>query len=262
MRSKSYSLRTVLFITCFGFLAGGCRKLYDYIHGHGDGDYKVCNIKKITTYYFPTFEGGKIDTLTYLFTYNRLGDPVSVINDHVGTGNGNYFFTYDKYNRLREFTSLYGIGGNSGYESWRKYGYNTQGQIVRDTTYIFGATSNGAPAPSPYYYYNDYTYDTQNRISSVTTASYSHDVLSYIDIRAYAYDAKGNLVNTLPLVYDDKLNLYRTNRLWMFLTRNYSVNNPFTATQYNAFGLPLAFDFQLILIGGPGKKTKVEYMCQ
>ena len=147
MKSNRYFQRIFLLVAAIavGVLATGCKKLYDYIYSHGDGDYKACNIKRIDAIYYPPFKGSPPDTTTYKFTYNALGNPVSVINNHVGTGNGNYFFTYDKYNRLREFLSAY---SNGGYEQWQRYGYSNKGQIVRDTSYIFGVISGGAPVPS------------------------------------------------------------------------------------------------------------------
>jgi hypothetical protein len=38
--------------------------------------------------------------------------------------------------------------------------------------------------------------------------------------------------------YDDKVNLDRTNPIWQFLDRDYSMNNRFIAEKYNAAGLP------------------------
>ena len=181
MKSKSYLLKIFLLTACYGFLTSGCKKLYDYIQGHGDGDYKACNIKKLQILYYPPFEGAKTDTFNYQFTYNVLGNPVSVINDHVGTGNGNFFFKYDRYNRLREFTSMY----TNGYETWHRYGCNDKGQVVRDTMHIFGVVVNGVPVPSDFYYYFDFAYDSKNRISTETVASYIRENLSFIDKKTY-----------------------------------------------------------------------------
>ena len=43
-------------------------------------------------------------------------------------------------------------------------------------------------------------------------------------------------------VYDTKISIYRTSNVWMFLNRNYSVNNIRRATAYNGKGLPKAFE--------------------
>ena len=88
------------------------------------------------------------------------------------------------------------------------------------------------------------------------------------DYYAYKYDDKGNLAYTARQYramrswgeavyndtfrvgsYDTKIHLRRTNKMWMFIDRNYSVNNPFTAASYNSYGLPLMFDGRQYLQG-------------
>ena len=80
MTPKTRVLTIFLFIGCAVVLTTGCRKLYDYISNHGDGDYKACNIKKVTAYHYQVYDTlhSHVDTITYTFTYNRLGDPVSI----------------------------------------------------------------------------------------------------------------------------------------------------------------------------------------
>jgi hypothetical protein len=58
----------------------------------------------------------------------------------------------------------------------------------------------------------------------------------------YSYNDNGNVI-TAGAVYDDKINIYRTHRIWMFLHRNYSANNIKAPLRYNSKGLPVAFDF-------------------
>jgi hypothetical protein len=73
-----------------------------------------------------------------------------------------------------------------------------------------------------------YTYDAKGRITQIKSQTYT---------LTYNYDANGNLV--LPnVVYDNKISFRRTNKLWMLLDRDYSENNPFTATTYNDKDLP------------------------
>lgn len=261
MRSKSYSLKVILIIACYGLSAGGCKKLIDYVKGHGDGDYKACNIRKITVYNYSPFDTAHlhVDTLVYTFTYNKLGDPVSVIHNLVTTGNPNYFFKYDKYNRLSQSVRPY--EGNSNYERWNKYGYNNKGQIVKDTSYAFGQMSGGEPQPSPLLAYTSYEYDTKGRIISYVDSLYAYGTFSFATIHNLAYDANGNLVGP---AYDNKLSLNRTNNVWMFITRDYSVNNPFTALQYNDNQLPLSVyggNALSLIIGAGGPEYRIEYFC-
>jgi hypothetical protein len=108
-----------------------------------------------------------------------------------------------------------------------------------------------------------YAYDAQNRIIDQTDSLFfdtNEFNVAYHSV--YQYDNKGNLIN--GLTYDDKINIRRTNKIWMFLKRDYSVNNAFVATKYNSFGLPetyhtgyndLALNFVL-----PGT-NQVEYSC-
>ena len=81
-----------------------------------------------------------------------------------------------------------------------------------------------------------YRYDTWDRIVQDST------IWSFgsAQVNKYAYDANGNLVGR---TYDNKTNIHRTNRIWMFLDRDYSVNNPFPASDYNRSGLPTYFRF-------------------
>ena len=56
----------------------------------------------------------------------------------------------------------------------------------------------------------------------------------------------------------------------MFIDKNYSVNNPFTATSYNAYGLPLSFEVSLyqrqqtlgIIAPYMGPQASMEYDCK
>ncbi|MBA4168642.1 MAG: hypothetical protein H0X41_14045, partial [Chitinophagaceae bacterium] len=61
----------------------------------------------------------------------------------------------------------------------------------------------------------------------------------------YYYDSTGNLMDTVGFlpraVYDNKVALYRTNKVWQFVNRNYSLNNSVAAVSYTASGLPVEF---------------------
>lgn len=79
---------------------------------------------------------------------------------------------------------------------------------------------------------NLYEYDDKKRIIKVTK-TFSLGSTYPTEIYQYQYDGNGNLV-TPGEVYDNKINFHRTNKIWMFLDRDYSVNNPFTANAYNS----------------------------
>ena len=250
--------RRILFLLVFGiFVLPSCQKLLDYIHAHpgdGDADFKSCNIKKITVV-FST--GISTYNVHYLFTYDSYGNPLRIMNDLVSTGNPNFYFRYDKYNRLIQKIRPY--SSNGLYETFNKYAYNAKNQIVRDTQYAFGHMSGDTALPDPNTYaYTEYTYDAQNRIIHQSSRVFRNNTWVFPSEVDIAYNAAGN---RLPGDYDDKISLNRTNKVWMFLNKDYSVNNPFIATRYNHNNLPAFIDnghIQLLPLEG---KITIEYMC-
>jgi len=162
------------------------------------------------------------------FAYNKNNDPVSYIHDNVGTGNPNLFFKYDSRGKLTEFAALY---DNGSYEFLHRYTYNQQ-KIVVDTAYFFGAY--GVPASYAFKRISYPAYDNLNRIVQDSVVQNGQFTITH-----YYYHADGNLFN--GFTYDDKLNPHRTNKIWMFVDRDYSVNNPVPAATYNSSGLPLTY---------------------
>jgi len=232
-RLFSTTHQLTFFIVIVLFLAA-CQKLVDYVEKKvkGDTEYRNCVIRQVTVTdaYSP---GQKVH---YSFFYNALGDPIRVTNDQVGTGNPNMTFKYDKRNRLTELLRDY---NNGSYETWHKYIYNQKNQIVRDTQYVFGEIGPSGPLPVP----NEFTlityvYDAENRIIKDTYSFYSDGTLDFQFTENYSYDVKGNRTGRS---YDSKLSLLRTNKIWMFIARDYSLSNPFVATSYNEHKLPLSF---------------------
>lgn len=63
----------------------------------------------------------------------------------------------------------------------------------------------------------------------------------------FQYDANGNLMGQ-GNVYDTQLSFLRTNKIWMFLACNYSINNNFQASAYNTSKLPLLFACNYLLL--------------
>jgi hypothetical protein len=211
-----------------------CRKGVDAF-GHGLVDCNDCNIQQITVVH--TDELGK-DTVVYSFTYNAAGDPVTVKNTAVATGNPNAVFKYDRRGKLAEMVRPY---DNTSYETWTKYFYDSRGQIVRDTQYIFGTYIDSVPGADlkQGYWIHHFGYDAYGRVISRIDSSFFGSVS--VTGHSFQYDARGNLVVS-GAVYDTDVNFLRTNKIWMFVCNNYSVNNAFLATAYNGHKLPLSFD--------------------
>jgi len=259
MKTRCYYLQILVFIGCCSILTAGCMKWVDYLKYPGDTDYKPCNIKKITAFNQSVLIDGSIDTAfyTYTFTYSSLGNPVSVITNSPGTGNPNFSFKYDKYNRLREFIRPY---GNGGYEQMDRYGYNAKGQAVLDTGYVFGLMSGTEALPSPFVDYKYLEYDAQNRVLHEKDSILNNGHFEFILLYDYAYDANGNLIT--GAVYDNKMNMYRTNKVWMFILRDYSVNNQITNGQYNEFGLPVHyFGGSIKMFPAATGDIHIDYFC-
>lgn len=248
---------TIIIMLFIGF---GCQKVSEYFNYSGNGatDIRVCRIKQISV-------GGESGAINYNFSYNKNGDPVSVINNRVGTGNPNMYFKYDKYGRLVEMIRPY---VNGAYETWDKYIYNNKNQIVKDSSYGFGAMGSQGPLPANHFTIVCFEYDTQGRVIRLTDSLFYNEVFNFAAVYQYAYDVSGNLIHpNSNIIYDSKLNFLKTNKVWMFISKDYSLNNPFIANSYNEIGLPLCFpaSYTSYTILAPllygGSVNKIIYDC-
>jgi len=238
MKTPSIPLAAAFPAICL-LLLSSCRKEYLYFEKHPQELAGLCQIKQMINSGDPDPEGRRWDTLT--FTYNAWGDPVSALRKGLpGTGSPNFEFRYDKYHRLTEFLGVYAANGG---ETWHIYSYtDSRSQYpYADTEYIFPTTIANPPPPS----YLErrataYEYDSKGRITKTTEQSSFPNTLPVV--QTFTYNPDGSEPYLQP-VYDDKVNLNLTNKVWMFLNRSYSPHNPFTAVSYNAYGLPTLIDF-------------------
>ena len=222
---------TVLIVTVLHL--AGCQKLLDYIGQHPEGASGHCAIKELI-YAGPSMQS--LDTVS--FSYNKMGDPVSAVRKHVATGSPNVLFWYDNRDRLNNLICHYGSDISGGVEGWIKYFYGAGGRVSKDSVYSFPVIVNGQPTFGEYSsaWTDTYEYDAKGRI--IKTTKILSELVKYVS--TYSYDSNGNLVGN---TYDDKVNWHQTNKVWQFLDRDYSVNNPMTSYyQYNSFGLPVAMD--------------------
>ncbi|HEY0678625.1 MAG TPA: hypothetical protein VGD17_10075 [Chitinophagaceae bacterium] len=176
------------------------------------------------------------------FAYNASGDPVSYTPLKFNPRSVKYEFRYDQNRRLTDYIGY--IPNNSApaaFEFWTKYVYDNGNRVVRDTTFHFGAYGPTITSFSNYRIITSYEYDSHERISRTISRKWQNDVPtgSVADYK-FVYNDKGNLVvqGASP---DENVSVYRTHRIWMFLSRNYSVNNVRKAKGYNSKGLPTAF---------------------
>ncbi|MDF2191979.1 hypothetical protein [Paraflavitalea sp. CAU 1676] len=198
------------------------------------------------------------DSVLVSFSYNKSGDPLRITQTNTGTGRPDGFFLYNNKKQLTDYIGLY---NDNTFEFWHRYVYDKNGRIVRDTVFYFGFIDNGEPD----LYYDvavvAFEYDQQERISHTSQAWYN---APGFPLRTdYSYDARGNLV--IPgVVYDDQPAIHRTSPVWMFIDRNYSVNNGY-ATGWNGNGLPTHMG--LSSQGGQfagfynGNLSNIEYLC-
>jgi hypothetical protein len=174
---------------------------------------------------------------TLVFSYNSFGDPVYIRRlPRAGTGAPHFVFKYDKKRRLTDIIGMYESG--AGAEFWHKYYYENPGNsnIVKDSSFYLvrlrGDTIINYTASAVTFF----TYDKWDRIIKDSTRYFPQGM----EVKNYLYDANGNIAGR---TYDNKTNIHRTNKIWMFYDRDYSVNNPFPAANYNSSGLPTAFSF-------------------
>jgi hypothetical protein len=200
----------------------GCKK------GHPGTDLSFCQIKQFS-YAGSPLGVGRQENDTMRFTYNSNNDPVTGIRARPSTGYPNFFFRYDRQGRFTDLIGAYGHTALDGVESWTRYFYDNHNHIVRDSFYTFPAIVDGHPTLGEHsgFINSAYEYDSKDRIIKATRGLRSSTI---------SYDQQGNIVGS---AYDNKINLHRTNKIWMFIDHDYSVNNPATAAYtYNAFGLP------------------------
>lgn len=220
---KKYMMVYAIAALCIVLLVTSCKKVYDYIDTHPNADINICPIKEFA---FSAPYNNFIDTLT--FKYNIWGNPVSITRPDPRTGAPDYEFRYDKNGRLTDFIGLYSNGIWT--ELWHRYFYDGMGRINKDSVYVWANIINGQMS-NPYDSYESLiNYDSKNRVSQETRIWDGHT-----DVFTYTYDAQGNKTGS---IYDQKINFHRTNKIWMFIDRDYSMNNPFNAISYNSFGLP------------------------
>jgi len=246
-----------LVITFFALLSS-CKKDYPS-HGNGHADLKICNIQRITTITNPT------DSLVFDFSYNQKGNPVLLTSNKTQQGLYNVHFRYDQQHRLTAYYAEPLPGQPIDFQYLHKFTHDNKGRPVIDSNYLggtFAAVNNGTQDPIQIVHFE---YDHHNRIKKATEINYPGSSAESQNINIYTYDANGNLVKD-GVTYDDKLNWARTNSTWMFIRRDYSVNNPFTATSYNPFKLPVTINepqtpYSIFVYPVYYGHSKVVYQC-
>ena len=192
-----------------------------------------------------------------LVAYDQYENPAYITTPLPSTGHPFRVFKYDSWHRLRQYLGDY---GNGFFEFWHFYGFDNNGRIGVDTTYTFGQLLD-----KPVGYFERriswIEYDSQGRIVKISNTN--NFGASWVD--NFTYMAGGNLMRP-GVTYDSKVNICRTNDIWMFLSRDYSMNNPFTADAYNVAGEPTMINvpspFIFILSDIQLNHAQVGYACR
>ncbi|MBS1562755.1 MAG: hypothetical protein JST39_00145, partial [Bacteroidetes bacterium] len=190
---------------------------------------KLCRIEKIVL--------NNDENSSVTFRYNTCDDPVSIREDStILTMPLDYYFRYDGQRRLTDYIITY--YHMPGAMLWHHYAYPDK-KTIMDTQFNYTGllTDPEPPRNAASFYVNKYTLDAQGRI----VRNFSYYSQSTQD---YAYDSRGNLVRP-GIQYDNKVSILRTNRVWMLVNKDYSINNPLPTTatidNYNQYGLPTQY---------------------
>jgi len=230
---------------CLLIVCISCNKITDIVKDFTSGS-SSCRIHTVTDSII-----SPADTIIRIATcnYNAHGDPISVTYNRRETGFGWSFLTYDQRNRLIGLVSennaihSYVYEGNAKQPTW-----DTVTSVNTATTFI-----------------ERFTYDQRGRIVKVSgkfLRSEGGDVYPDYE-QQYSYNEQGNLKGSFD--YDNKVSVYSTHPVWMFIHRNYSVNNIVRAISYNNKGLPLHFTGGLgtaYFFEGSFNAARVEYDCR
>jgi YD repeat-containing protein len=193
-----------------------------------------CRIKQLI------FKSPADQAKTGSFTYDAAGNPISYEPAAYGAGALRYEFRYNKSGHLTDYIGYSPAAVPLTCEFWVRYTYKNN-RIVRDSIYYYSNYGATLTSFAKHIGVTQYEYDQQERISRITYKQYHNGVANgVVGSYKFDYNEAGNLI-TPGATYDDKVSIYRTSKIWMFLSRNYSNNNIKSAVAYNSNGLPVAF---------------------
>lgn len=251
-------------------LLSGCKKLLDYITPRPDDEVSNCRIERITSNFMDTYayeDDNFKDTVW--FAYNSQGNPLSIKHRYSAMRDGIYsldmLFKYDSKNRLILYLENYVSSNDVNVYAlfWHKYTYVGNHTVI-DTTFEY-AQGNLNLSDRPEYFdevgteVTVYELDVFGRIKTATGGRSNMTI-------NYNYDAHGNLIKP-GISYTNKTNLRQTSKVWMFITRDYSINSPVgNASKYNKEKLPVKLNSMPYFIDGFGdfdfNDIEVKYKCK
>lgn len=247
---RNHFMRIIMMSTVLAGLLISCQKIHDYVETHPGAGIKACGISRFIC---NELYGTYVDTL--VFSYNAACDPVRITRPDPRTGAPNFLFNY-KDGRLWEFIGVYRNGTTT--ENWHRYFYDAAGRVNVDSVYIFAEMINGKLCNPFMSYAITFVYDSRNRIIKQTN-NYA-DGSTYAE--EYQYDENGNKAGG---TYGHEVSFRRSNRIWMFLDRDYSVNDRTVSSDFNAFHLPGKVDLGStsadVFLGNYFNQATINYLC-
>ena len=212
-------------------------------------DLSGCKIRRI-------YQGDP--TVSALFSYNKLGNPYSLIYSNGGTGVSDHYFIYDSNNRLKEWRLVWG----SFPIEHHFYKHNASNQIVKDSI----LRSNPGNGEVNSIHVSTIEYDPSGRVIKETIVNTFNRFLPMDPVRrpTFTYDSRGNLAvaGWKSSMYDNKINPLRQSPVFQFVMRNYSMNNAAPQPKYNSLGLPLSMNPTNDAFFNGFETIKVVYDCQ
>jgi hypothetical protein len=239
-----FTARTMLLFVIMQLTA--CQKLIDKIFpGHTNNDYTGCRIEHIKG----SVEGSEEVIATV--EYNEANNPVSIVyNKEIAYLLYSRYMFYDSNNRLMEYKVNY-----DAMLSVQDHRYGYSGDRIISDTATYRMTGYTVVLST-------FEYDSKDRIvvQHQKLIDGEGDPDSWGTI-IYNYDSNDNRVFDDEYTYDNKVNFRRTNKIWMFITRDYSQNNLQGATDYNEHGLPIRFDSSKDLLFETALSS-IDYHCE
>jgi hypothetical protein len=254
-----YALCSWTAVAAFFSLLFSCRKVAEVFKEDPDAIGKFCRIDTFS-FGYPTSQFEQT-----MVSYNSAGDPEAILPKFFVLGEqfDDIYFRYDRYHRLRDMIFVVPGGTNTAaIDQWRRFSYPRPGLVIDSLLNYDGPGVPLGPSfalpsnPPPYISAVVSGYEQDERGRTVRTWTEFPNPIGPpqpIDTTIIAYDRKGNQIRP-GVHYDDKINIYRTNKVWQLIFQDYSTNNPvsydtyttfFTSsdiTTYNRWGLPKQYE--------------------
>lgn len=246
--------RIAMYLTVVVFALSSCTKINFIEYRKNPGQLRFCSIATWTD----TPGDETSDERTNVFTYDEHGNPLSVVPDQQGTGNGAHYFTYDDKERLATY--------EYEFVQTKVYHYKDDNSKA-DSASVTDALGRE--------FSEVYTYDSKGRIiKSVLTfvsSPFEEDVFPE-ETREYVYrndDLSSINVNGVQqnpdVIYSTRPSVYMINDVWKFVNQNYSKHAVEGVLTRNVIGLPLTFaedDYEFPFLDIQAAGSAVTYQCE